>query len=348
MALLDTFLALRNYAKGKINKYDLEDSDELITRVNENNSNKGLSEVYIEFDNEDQLLESLGLSEDDRWFYRVITSPYSDYEFIDWYSVKEDFENGYGLYYHLNDENKEKLAEISKFIVPMKVDWGNEKFTHSLSEKLLTNFKDDIEDILSDYQLERNREMLTVSETEVTKELNEYLEDFGFVMRGDAIVTTVGNLVGLYIKENAIHLSLKELFERIFEETSSNIGGWNDRQYDFEDDKVFDTESFNSYTSKKLDDILEKIGDGVEEGATMQDYTEMTDRVSKKFKQGEWYFLPKDKKKEVRFNVVGFEYPSMKVVVELSKGFKKRKIKLSEDNFYNLLYQPTLFNLEEI
>jgi len=38
----------------------------------------------------------------------------------------------------------------------------------------------------------------------------------------------------------------------------------------------------------------------------------------------------------------------MKVVVILQKGFQQKKVKLSEDNFYNLLYQPTLFNLDEI
>jgi hypothetical protein len=34
--------------------------------------------------------------------------------------------------------------------------------------------------------------------------------------------------------------------------------------------------------------------------------------------------------------------------VKLSKALKQRQLKLSEENFYNLLYQPTLFNLEEI
>jgi hypothetical protein len=38
----------------------------------------------------------------------------------------------------------------------------------------------------------------------------------------------------------------------------------------------------------------------------------------------------------------------MKVVVYLQKGLKAKTLKLSEENFYNLLYQPTLFNLDEI
>jgi hypothetical protein len=74
----------------------------------------------------------------------------------------------------------------------------------------------------------------------------------------------------------------------------------------------------------------------------------MTQRILKKFKQDSYYNLPKDPKKETRFKIEGFEYPEMKVVVYLQKGLKAKTLKLSEENFYNLLYQPTLFNLDEI
>jgi hypothetical protein len=46
--------------------------------------------------------------------------------------------------------------------------------------------------------------------------------------------------------------------------------------------------------------------------------------------------------------VEGFEFPNMKISVLLQKGLKEKKISLSEQNFYNLLYQPSLFSLDEI
>jgi hypothetical protein len=58
--------------------------------------------------------------------------------------------------------------------------------------------------------------------------------------------------------------------------------------------------------------------------------------------------LPKDPKKQTRFKIEGFDFPEMKVRVSLSKGLQQKTVSLSEDNFYNLLYQPTLFNLDEI
>ena len=72
----------------------------------------------------------------------------------------------------------------------------------------------------------------------------------------------------------------------------------------------------------------------------------MVSRVSKKFEIGICHNLPK--KKDVRFYIENFEMNPNKVIVKLSKAQKQRVLKLTEDNFYHLLYQPTLFNLEEI
>jgi hypothetical protein len=162
----------------------------------------------------------------------------------------------------------------------------------------------------------------------------------------DGFSTTVGNLIYIYIKDGSLQLTLTELLKKLTED-SPIIGGWYESQFEYRNDEKFDKKSFNSYTSNMLDKILEKI-ENSEGGVTIQDYTEMIERITKKFKQDKYYDLPKDPKKETRFKIEGFLYPEMKIVVTLSKEFKQRKVKLSEDNFYNLLYQPTLFNLDEI
>lgn len=349
MAILDTFIALRNYVKGKIDRFDLESSDEMISEVRENSQNRGQSTVIVEYQNEEEFLSAMGLGDDDNWFYRGINSPYSDYEFYDWYSAKEDFENGWGgIYSDLDDENKEKLIQISKVILPMKPDFDNEKFRNRLSEKLLTNFREETEYIISDYQTERNYEAMGNARKLINDDFNDYLDRFGFVPYNDGFKTSVANLIMLYLKENKIHLSLKDLIDDVTNKSSAP-GGWAEDPYQFMTGEGFDKESFNNYTSRKLDDILEKIVDvGDSDSPTIQDFTEMTDRITKKFEQDKYYNLPKDSKKETRFKIEEFEYPAMKVVVILQKGFKQRMIKLSEDNFYNLLYQPTLFNLDEI
>jgi len=347
MAALDTFIGLRNYTRGKIDKYELEDSDELISEVKEDRSNRGQSIVVVDFDDENKFLETIGLSEDDAWFYKVVTSYYSDYEFMDQYSVNDDFKNGYGVWYVFDEENIDLLKKISKIIYSKPFDIEDSDFKEGFAEKLLTNFKSEIEDILSDYQSEKNSEMQNVAHHKVKKEVNEYLERLGFELYGDGFKTTVANLMMLYLKENSIHLSLEEFLKKILDGDKYGLGGWYENSYEFQNDEYFNKSSFNSYASKKLNDILEKL-ENSEEGATVQEYTQMTDRITKKFKEDKFYKLPKDPKKEIRFKIDGFEYPAMKVIVILQKGFKQKKIKVSEQNFYNLLYQPSLFNLEEI
>jgi hypothetical protein len=54
------------------------------------------------------------------------------------------------------------------------------------------------------------------------------------------------------------------------------------------------------------------------------------------------------KNKDVDFKIEGYEMNPTKIMVKLRKGMKMRGLKLTEENFYHLLYQPTLFNLEEI
>jgi nucleoid DNA-binding protein len=125
-------------------------------------------------------------------------------------------------------------------------------------------------------------------------------------------------------------------------------GGWQENQYQFEDISKFDKNSFNRDVYRSFNDIIDQIEElGEEEdGVTIEDFTSMTERVTKKFKQGEFYTLPKDK--SVRFKIDGFRFPSMKVFVQLQKGLKRRDVILTEENFYHLLYQPSLFNLDEI
>jgi uncharacterized protein involved in outer membrane biogenesis len=150
----------------------------------------------------------------------------------------------------------------------------------------------------------------------------------------------------LYIKENQIHLPLAKLLPQIFENNKIRIGGWAENSYEYQDDQHFDKQSFNDYTERKLDAIIEKIEDGGEGNFDMQEYLDMVERVGKKFEVDKWYNLPK--KKDVRFKIENFEMNPSRVIVKLSKGLKQRDLKLTEENFYHLLYQPTLFNLEEI
>ena len=346
MASYDTFMALKDYSRGKIQKWELVDSDPDIYHVGEDRSNRGQSTIKLGF-NDDKFWGRVGLSDDDVWFMSAINSHYSDYEFIDSYSIKEDFRNGYSIFHELNEDNIEKLQQISRYIFPKKFDLENDEFKSGLSEKLLSSFKNETQDILDDYQSEKNREMTQVAQESIEKELTNYFNDFGFTyVADDEFTTTVANLVMWYIKENMVHVPIAELLPKIFQTNKIDVGGWLDNSYEYQDPEKFDSDSFNNYVGRKLDDIIEKIEDGYDDDANIQEYIDMVDRLSKKFQLNKWFNLPK--KREVRFAIENFEMNPNKVVVRLQKDLKQRTLKLSEENFYHLLYQPTLFNLEEI
>jgi hypothetical protein len=348
---IETFSSLRNYAKGKITKSELMDSSDLFSNVSGRNRIPGDDIIDIEFPREKEFLKVIGLTDDDIWFYRLINSTYGrgSYEFVDSYNLYPEFEDGYVIYEYLNDENVELLSQISKFILPMKVDFDNQNYKKKLSEKLIENFKNKIDKIIDEYSYTLN----TSYEKTLSQVMKDDMDNFfngldidNYYDEGFNI--TVADLISLYLKEGYIHLPLEELLERVFsrEETP---GGWQDSHYDYDNSRYFDSESFNNYTSKILTEILEIIeGQGEERGSNFKDFIEMTDRVTKKFKQGVYYYLPKDPKKLTRFSIDGFEFPNMKITVSLSKGLQKRTISLSEQSLYNLLYQPSLFNLDEI
>jgi hypothetical protein len=348
MAAYDTFMALKNYAKGKISKDELLASDDLFSYMREDRNTLGQSVISIEFDSQEEFLKSFGLSDDDAWFYQLITGHYSDYEFHDYYSSVDQFMEGYGIYNVLDDDNTELLEKIGRMILPMKVNLEDEEYRKELSEKLITNFPKETNSLIRDYSYEMNNQMKQTAAEVVSKDVDDHLSDLGFTsISRTGLQMTITDLLSLYIRDGEIQLSLTELFKKTFEDVEGP-GGWQEDQYQFEDISKFDKSGFNRDVYRYFNDIIDQIEElGEEEdGVTIEDFTNMTERVTKKFKQGEFYTLPKDK--SVRFKIDGFRFPSMKVFVQLQKGLKRRDVILTEENFYHLLYQPSLFNLDEI
>jgi len=348
MINVETFAALRNYAKGKIDAHQLMDADKLFDSIKENYRYPAESIIRIDFNSKEDLLKTLGLADDDLYFYFDVTSPYNSYEFIDGYSAQEEFSDGYGFYNYLDEENMITLSQIARAILPKKVDFGDAESLKELSAVLLQNFKREIENIIDEYASEKNYQMNREAYKVVEKELKDYTDSLGFEVTDTGLRISVGQLIHLYLMENAIHIPLKKLLEKVFE-SDKQYFGWNDDIYEYSNDADFDSVSFNKYAGQILDNIIDRIVDaGEEEGVDINDFLAMTARIEKKFKTGKYYFLPKDKTKETRFKVEGFEFPNMKISVGLQKGLTQKTISLSEQNFYNLLYQPSLFSLDEI
>jgi hypothetical protein len=334
---------LREFTKGRINSDELMESDSSIYGV-DTKEPLGQSKIVIDFGDDENFFKNFEISEDDIWFMNAINSHYSDYEFIDSYTVEEDWKEGYIVFGDLNDENKEKLQQIAELILPSKeFDLNSDEYRQELSATLLDLFERETDNILSDYFVEKNREMSITARESIEKEIDGVLESSGFklVRKYDIIATTAANLIMWSARLGINKTDVISLFNQIVESNGGSIGGWAEDQYEYQDYENFDSDSFNREVERQFDSILEKIED---DGTQINEFIDLRKRILSKYKMNTWFELPKDK--SIKFKIKNFDRDDMKIIVLLNKQFKSEKtLSLTEEQFNYLLYQPELFDL---
>lgn len=343
--------ALRAFTRGKIDSRELEDSDEAILKVKPSDP-LGQSTIVIDFDEDEKFFKTLDITEDDQWFLSAINSTYGSYEFMDSYQVEQDFKEGYIIYGELNDENNRKLKEIAELILPGdEFDLNNDEYKIKLSETLLSLFDDEMDWILSDYSSEKNSEMLTTARASIEKEINSFLESIGFILVRDydQIATTPANLLMWSTRLQLPKIDVISLFNQIIEYSGTGrLGGWQENSYEYQDYDNFDSDAFNNVVERQFEKILEKLDEDEDSGGEkIKEFLSFRNRIVKKFGLNKWNKLPSDK--SVGFKVESFDRENMKLTIMVEKQYKgMRRLKLSEENFNNLLYQPQLFDLFEV
>lgn len=341
----DSFFNFRNFAKGKI-KWELLNSEPLVKNIRIDNSNLAQSEVTIEFDDPEEFFKTINVGDDDAWFARVVNSWGNGFEFHDSYSGLDDFKQGYGLWYEIDDENLELLEKISKFIYPKEFNMEDWAFKEELAEKLIKYFPRQVDEIVGDYVMERNNEMNQEASRSINEEIKNYVESKGFeYVSPDILKTTVGNIISMFLQYGVPHVSLEKLIKTVFKDSEDAIGGWDENRYEYQNSEFFDTESLNKVINKNFESIYEKLLEDYD-SENLGGFLKAIDRVSNKFKLGVTYALPKDK--SVNFTIKNFDFDKQKINVVLRKELKQRNLELSEQNFYYLLYQPELFKFGEV
>lgn len=343
----DSFFALSNFVRGKIDGYTLQYSDPMISRVRIDKNNLAQSYVVMDFDDSEKMMKMLNVNDDDIWFARAVDNPYNDFEFIDTYQVQEDFKDGYGVWYVLDEDNKELLLKISKFLYPSDYDLDDSEFKMELGTKLVRYYPDEMDYIFREYAYERNQEMTKDASDNISTDIQDALSKNSLkYISMDRIEAKVGDLISLYYQYNVPHLPLKGLIKEIFENQDYNLGGWDENRWEYGNDKYFDSVSVNREIDRQLNKIYDDLTEDVDEGQ-LKKYFEFVDRISSKFRLGNWNSLPKDNRFSFRIN--DFDKNEMKVSLTLRKPTGElKRISITEPNFNNLLYQPELFNLAEI
>lgn len=336
--------AMKKVIRGLESPENLTDIDDLISNVKLKNP-PGLSEIFIEFKNFDELFKMLGLNDDDSHFYSAINNSYSGWEFFDDYGQYDNFREGFwDFVWKLNDDNKKTLEEIATILFPQEeFNLDKDKYLSNLSDLLIEFFDNEMSEIISTYVTFENYARNEAAVKQIDDEIQTYLNELGFSLWDDKVLkTTVGNLLMWSARIGLYGFDIKSLLEGIFSSESNKIGGWMDNSSDFYDDSLFDESGYNSRVSRILDSMKEKIEDDYQN--KFSEFMKLVNEIRNKFSLNKWYELPKDS--NIRYRITGFDKETNKIIVLIANKRKGEQTtyKFSKDNFYKFLYQPELFN----
>jgi hypothetical protein len=346
------FLALRNFAKGKLTPNDLYGMDEDINNIRVR-SPLGQSLITIKLGEKEDFLEEIGLSNDDMWFRDVIMSPYGNgYEFMDRYTIEDDFNDGHIFGYELNKENTETLKGIAGRLIPnKKFSFDDDEYRQELHKLINNLFPREIDYILSDYSTEMDNAMNQAAKEAIKFEFDDKLDFIGIDLGYDVDVVTItlSDLVSGAIQLSLFNSNAQEMVTKIISNVlGSNIGGWYENSYDFRDHSKFDRESFNRTVENQFEKIIDKMDEDSESEYTIKDYIEFRSRILNKFEMKTWYETPKDK--DIIFSIKDFDPANMTVKLSIKERGAQlvKDIEMDEETFTQFLYQPSLFKLEDI
>jgi hypothetical protein len=341
-------IGLRNFAKGRISKDELYRIDDSIYDIYQKEP-LGQSVITIRFEDEKELLKDIDIDEQDIWFMNLLNS-YQGYDFMESYQIEQDFIEGYGIYYDLNDENTETLKTIANIILPNKeFDLNDDTYRMELSEMLLDLFPNEMDYIFGDFAAEKDHEMNAVAKEHITTEFNQPLEENGIGLNYnmDEVEITVADLYLGALQLNMFNSDVKEIISAMMQKAlGNNVGGWYENSYEFQDESKFDSKSFNNEVERQFEKIIEKIEERSEEEYTVQDFVEFRDRIVSKYKLKTWYKTPKDDNLIFLIDSFNSDNMSVKLNIKTKDLGLFKTIELDEEQFNNFLYQYSLDDLE--
>jgi hypothetical protein len=340
------FQLLVKIVKGEeVDRYSYGDYDKLIYDINIDRQKPAKSKITIVFEDEDKFFDLFEVNPDDKWFINYVRS-YDGYSFIDDYTASEDWKEGYVLR-EINDENRQRLNDIVKLISP-GIDIENDA---EVSSVLYDHFEDRVDNIVVDWGSLMNR-----AGNEYANKLIQ--EDFGDVFYHYGIVeiipmykykTSVGILLTLMMKKfDNRSMTIYDIFNTIAPKDNYSISS--ERAYEYMYEGNFDNEQFNLDVDYEINKMEKELEERLDEYKDPQEYKQIYDYITSRYKFGNYYPHPLDKDKQDKstFVVNGIDPSDNKITVSVYKpdGGKKDTRSLTMDEFTRFLSQYELFEGE--
>lgn len=334
----------------KVDKYDLNKTDECLSKLQFNEKNPGKSMISLSFD-KDEYFKFFDFQEDD-WDRRILESVFGSSSYYGGYSedlynsdsVYEDWKEGYILG-SIGQENLDLLDSIISFVSPDIIslkEKDSDTYYQQASKLLSDNFGRQADDIQEEYQRLRNESAEESIKEQAVRDIGDVFQDFGIFRRVlfESYYTTVGVLLSLYGQVSDKSLSIKDLFKEIGHENSGSIGYYAEDVYN----TYLDVPTFHSIVKNNLEEILEKIESNPEQYESAKNYGNVLIRLSKLgYKAGASYDLPNNPNKRFRIEDIDKSTSRIKVREWGEKSMVSKIKSFTIEEFVNYLNSPELF-----
>ena len=340
----ETYEFFKDLAKGKeINRWSYP--DKLIYDIRHTRGSNSIK-VVITFDDDDDFLDVLGITNDDndRYNWRRFTS-YYHYDDWDNYRYEEDWREGYTLQ-NFNNENVELVNEILKFTNPTLRMTPNADYTilGKIAYFLQTRYRSEIDDLIYDNADQRETCIHEGARQVIVRETDNPFKRFGIIQKSHAykFETTVNVILRLYKLLKAEDEDLKGLLTKLHEKYPEQkyIGGWDDLSYEGWCDD-FDKELEQQNFKKHLEEILEKVKENLDE-LDVDEFNKLYNKVHELGGFDKWINIP-GKNMAVVFKSLDDKTNTLKMTIHKDGGGSQKR---SVDNLEDLnltLYHPELF-----
>lgn len=344
-SLSPLYVALKQYIRKQINEEELYESDPLISDVRRPSNDLSETRVYIKFKNDDALLSSFGIDDEDINFLGYINN--STYEFFDHYQMRDDWVEGYGPLTSLSSENEEMLKKILNYSMGKIVDLSDYKEREEIAKFMSDTFPDETDELISEYIYFANENYTDGARRFVDRELREYFERLRFKIfsEWDEVYTTVGNLFEMYSDVGKLKLDLYQLINEKIEKLThrEKPGGFWDDMYEYGGLGELPDDNYQ----REIEKILERLWEKIQESGSEEIFEKIRE-LTKKFAFNKWYVLPKNPVIKFKIDKVDPDTGQIILWLEHEDTRSTKRSFISYENFYNFLYHPELFDLKSL
>ena len=218
-----------------------------------------LGSSILHFDIE-PLLKITDMSDDDIRLLRLLFDYYSDYELVDSYTTYSDFEEGYGIWAYMNNENINLLKIIKDRISPDEEIDFLDNDVRKFNLKMIELFPTEMDYIINDYSHNMNVAHIKSLREKANEILNDVLDESKIKFKNpfEEMTTTAAELY-MNILVNQFDGSLEDLLFILLGNRFNDLIDLEQDIYLYYDENNFDKISFNRFSNLQLKKIVDQL-----------------------------------------------------------------------------------------